>query len=164
MGAVVLLGGLALLPTVHDAYYGGRLAVVPDDASLPINLVLPPSRLLWIRDPEVATLVTNQVRGLLYRASTITRSGPEYRQLAIGFHGLQLLWGLFALPVLLPRSGLSATARVLWLVPLVYLGVHVFYVQYYYPRHIVVGHLAMGVVAAYLLSPAGRATPPAEEP
>jgi hypothetical protein len=137
------------------------VALSPADATLPINLVLPPGRLMRVgSDPEAAAIAASQLRGLVYRASTITGAGPEYRQLALGFHGLQLLWALLVFPVVLPRSGLHASARVLWLLPLAYLGVHLFYVQYYYyPRHIIIGHLAMGVVATYLLSPralAGR--------
>jgi hypothetical protein len=34
--------------------------------------------------------------------------------------------------------------------PLVYLGVHlVYHVEFYYPRHVIAGHLAMGLVTLF---------------
>lgn len=159
VAAAGLLGAVTLLPAVHDGYYGGQMILVPVDATLPINLELPPSQLLRVgTDPKVRALAESQIWGMLYRASVVTRSGPESRQLALGFYGLQLLWAVLALPVLLGRKCLSPTARLLWPVPALYLGVHLFYVQfYYYPRHIVIGHLAMGIVSSYLLSQVARA-------
>ena len=50
--------------------------------------------------------------------------------------------------------------RLTWLLllwPATFLGVHFFYTPlYYYPRHLVAGYLAMGLVAAYVAGGRGR--------
>ncbi|MGH7319331.1 MAG: hypothetical protein ACRELA_06855 [Candidatus Rokuibacteriota bacterium] len=162
MAASLLLVTIAMIPVLHNVYYGRRVAPLPASVGIPKNLVLHPSRLLQLgRDPGVAGFALSQIRGTVYLASFITRSGREARQLALAFHGLQLLWGLTALGVMLERRRFSTTAKLLVILPILYLGVHIFYqVDVYYPRHIVIGHFAMGVVAAYLLSPAARAERP----
>lgn len=68
------------------------------------------------------------------------------------------MWGLSLLGVLWSWRRVSWAAKFLMLVPIIYLAVHMFYqVTVYYPRHIIIGHLAMGVVAIYSLSPYARA-------
>ena len=57
--------------------------------------------------------------------------------------------------------GMPWRARLLVLVPALYLGVHLFWVVLvYYPRHVVIGYLAVGIVAMYVAA-TGRAAPPA---
>ena len=57
------------------------------------------------------------------------------------------MWLLAVVTVFFRDGSPRNIPRLLLFVPVLFLGVHVFYqVWVYYPRHIVIGYLAMGVV------------------
>jgi hypothetical protein len=144
--AGLLLAACLALPAVHNAYYGGVWVPLTRMATIPQTLVLPPARLVREWD-ERATwrMVASQLRGVLALAPDLDPA------LAVSLHGLQLAWLGAGMLVLWGRRG-DGALRLALLAPLLYLGVHVFYkVWTYYPRHVLAGHVAMGVVTLLAL-------------
>jgi hypothetical protein len=77
--------------------------------------------------------------------------------LRLAMHGLQVAWLLAAAAVIATWRRVDWLTRLLVFWPVALLGVHLFYTPlYYYPRHLVAGYLAMGLVAAYVASGRGR--------
>ena len=71
--------------------------------------------------------------------------GDELSRTAM--RGLQILWAATCILALRRRGFARGTKLLLLGLPLLYLGVHLVYVvDDYYPRHIIAGHLAMGLV------------------
>jgi hypothetical protein len=150
--ALVLVIGL--LPLAHNLYYGGRWVFVTSSADIPANLVFPPARWLAVaHDAEARDAAWTHLRYLLY----LTSSGEGLLQPVM--HGLQAAWILAALLVARRwRQPLVRTTLPL-LVPALYLGVHLVYTAtIYYPRHLISGYLAMGVVALYAARSATRSS------
>ncbi len=141
--ALVLLMGL--LPLAHNLYYGRRWVFVTSSADLPANLSFPPTRWLTIvHDAEARDAAWTHVRYLLY----LTSSGEALLQPVM--HGLQAAWILAVF--LVARRWRWSWIRVspLLVLPALYLGVHLVYTTtIYFPRHLISGYLAMGVVALY---------------
>ena len=79
---------------------------------------------------------------------------PERERFSkLTMRGLQWVWLATAIVALSSRR-VPGITRVLLLVPLLYFIVHLLYVvDVYYPRHIIAGHLALGLS---LLCAAGR--------
>jgi hypothetical protein len=74
--------------------------------------------------------------------------GQGIGSIAVYFHWLQGMWLVSSGILLLTRRQGLEIARLLLALPILFLMVHLFYqVNLYYPRHIVIGHLAMGLVA-----------------
>ena len=149
---VVILAVVCLLPVSHNLYYGGRFVWLPTSATIPENLVLQPSTFweAW-HDETARKRVLDQLDYLLYgpvahRDLRLTGAG-----LFPVFRGLQAVW-VFALVLGLRRlwrSGERGDLIVL-VTPAWFLATHLFYqLEVYYPRHIVIGHLAMAAVALY---------------
>ncbi|MBI4246543.1 MAG: hypothetical protein HY614_05090 [Candidatus Rokubacteria bacterium] len=139
MGVIVLAG--VALPAAHNAYYGGRLVLTTTSGQIPTNLVLPPRTVFQAAyDRGARAAVSRQVRSLFFLE-------PHPRgALWLGFHGLQLVWVVSAVALLASPKERSLVSLGLIAVPMVFLAVHLFYqVGVYYPRHIVIGHVAMGV-------------------
>lgn len=157
LGALVLAAFLLALPAVHNLYYGGQLAMT--GKSQPHLLRLPPQ--LWPRilgDPAALREALNQIDHLFYLnpVDDPPPRGDEPSRNAM--RGLQVLW-LATCVLAVRRWGFAPGAKLLlYTLPLAYLGVHfVFVVDDYYPRHVIVGHLAMGLVT---LNAVGRGWPP----
>jgi hypothetical protein len=158
---ILLLAATAALPTAHNVYYGRELSVLPSEHAVTRTLPMPPSR--WLRisdDDEAAAQAWTQVGAVTY-TSRIGLGTPfvptvaSHAVLLVACRGLQVMWGLAA--ILLFGARASTTARLLLIVPVLYLSVHLFYqVSDYHPRFIVIGYLAMGAVA--MLAVRERAT------
>jgi hypothetical protein len=140
--ASALVLALGLLPLAHNRYYGGRWVFVTSSADLPANLVFPPARWLTIvHDASAREAAWTHVRYVLY----LTTSGEGFLQPVM--HGLQAAWILAAVLVA-RRWRRSWASALLLLLPVLYLGVHLVYTAtIYYPRHLISGYLAMGIVA-----------------
>ena len=143
----------ALLPLAHNLYYGGRWVLFTTTAAVPATLALPPAR--WpalLHDPGARALAWTQVQHLVFWL-------PQQDQtLDLAVHGLQAAWLLAIAMVGLRRVRASAPTVVLLALPAVYLAVHFAYdATSYFPRHVIVGYLAMGLVALYV---AGRPARP----
>jgi hypothetical protein len=156
LAVLVLVAIILSLPTWHNLYYGGRLAVA--GKSQPHLVRLPPRA--WIHildDPALMKEALNQLDHIFY-VRPVDDPPPRGDALSrLVIRGLQVLW-LATCLVALRRRGFAPGAKALLLgLPLLYLGVHfVFVVDDYYPRHIIAGHLAMGLVS---LNALGRGWP-----
>jgi hypothetical protein len=148
-GTVAVLAlsvGILSLPAVHNWYYGGRLSLTGDSPAH--NLRLPPSKWLRVpRDPIVRVEALNHVDHVLY-LNPVDDPFPRGDALSrLAIRGLQVLWLTTCVLVLRRRGFALDTVALLVSLPLLYLGVHLVYVvDDYYPRHIIAGHLAMGLV------------------
>jgi hypothetical protein len=149
--ALGVFGVIAVLPLAHNLVYGHQFVVSSTSGTIPDNLDMPPAvlaRALGADGPER--------RALLHKGALMLHAahGPQFMVedaptdwvTDLGFHGLQAVWLATGLALLLARALDLRTA--LWLTPALYLGLHAVYVIHiYYPRHIVAGYLAMGLVS-----------------
>jgi hypothetical protein len=140
IAAGLMFGAVALLPTLHNYYYGGRLVPLTTSAGIPANLVLPPVRLLDVaRDAEVRTRLRTQVERMLY-------VGGSDRVFGMAVRGLQVLW-VVTIGAWAVTGRASLPLALLVGLPVCYLVPHVFYqATHGYPRHFLIGYLAMGAV------------------
>jgi hypothetical protein len=146
LGALTLAALILLIPGWHNLYYGGQLAVI--GRPQPHLLRLPPEK--WPRildDLTVRRQALNQLDHVFY-VNPVDDPPPRGDALSrLAMRGLQVLW-LTACVLALRRRGFARGTKALLLgLPLLYLGVHLVYVvDDYYPRHVIAGHLAMGLV------------------
>jgi hypothetical protein len=85
--------------------------------------------------------------------------------LKVVLHSLQILWLAVAVGTFLRRRAVPLQARLLLLLPFLYMAPHVFFFStIYYPRHIISPHLAMGIVSMYALKEMFRGNPHAASP
>ena len=161
--AAGVLAVLAVMPAAHNYAYGDRLVWTTTSATHESNLQFTPAGWLaaW-RDDGARAQAVQHLENVLYTGRNTQRLDrswpwPLYR-------GLQALW-LTALGTVLVagfghgfrrrkgRAWESGDLRRLavLLTPAVFLAPFLFYqgVDGYYPRHIVIGYLAMGAVALY---------------
>jgi hypothetical protein len=135
---LVVLGSLPLL---HNLYYGHRaeLLTASRGAALEVPISAIP-RSLW--DSNARALIWSHLSWML--DVSVKSSAPLMDSLRV----LQVAW-LVAVVLVWRRSNAPTWMRALMLLPVAYLGIHlVFQVSVYYPRHVVVGHLAMGMAIA----------------
>ena len=143
---------VASLPLAHNLYYGRRPVPFTTSGTDKATLTLPPGQLVTIgHNANARARAVAQIRQTLYLEPL---PDPGLR---LAMHGLQAAWLLTAVGVIGAWRRIDRPARLLVLCPVAFLGVHLFYTPlYYYPRHLVAGYLAMGLVAAYLAGGRGR--------
>jgi hypothetical protein len=144
IGAGLLFGAVALLPSLHNYHYGGRLVPLTTSAGIPQNLVLPPAQLLEIaQDAGIRDRLRVQVERMLYVG------GPD-RVVTLAVRGLQVTW-LVAMGAWAVAGRAGFPLALLVSLPAAYLLPHLFYqATHAYPRHFLIGYFAMG--AAVLLA------------
>ncbi len=153
--AVGVFGALAALPAVHNYVYGERLVWTTTSATISQNLRIPPARYLDLRSDEaLRAQVVEHLEGILYSGAEADR-GDRLRPWPV-YRGLQVLWLTAAIVLFVRRRGSRPRERVdlatvmTLASPVVFLAPHLFWqVDVYYPRHIVIGYLAMGAAALY---------------
>lgn len=161
--ALACLLAVSLLPAVHNVVYGGRLVFFADSATIPMNVPLPPADVIDLCcDAEVRDVFARQAR----MVAVIGTAAPVGFVVIIRY--IQFAW-LVSLGVLwLHRKRASATTFLVAALPAAFLVPHVFYqVGVYYPRHIVLGYLLMGLAAAHVFGAVVRPDAPGsrrEEP
>jgi hypothetical protein len=115
---------------------------------MPQNLLVAPVTIVesgW--DVDTSTLVRRQLDGVLQTGDIRSQEMMQGGDLVPVTRGLQVMWLLAVVTVFFRDGSPRNIPRLLLFVPVLFLGVHVFYqVWVYYPRHIVIGYLAMGVV------------------
>ncbi len=146
LGALTLTALILSLPGLHNLYYGGQLALT--GKSQPHLLRLPPA--MWPRmldDTAVLKEALNQLDHVFY-INPVHDPPPRGDELSrAAMRGLQILWAATCVLALRRRGFARGTKLLLVGLPLLYLGVHLIYVvDDYYPRHVIAGHLAMGLV------------------
>lgn len=145
--AAGLLGVVAVLPATHNLYYGQRFVLSTTTAAIPENLDLPPGRLVrsvWSDGPD-GLVALHKMRLMTHLTELKAHLTQNTVLTEIAFHGLQVAWGVALLGMLVAK--IPPRQSLLLLTPALYLGVHLVYqIHVYYPRHVVVGYLAMGIV------------------
>ena len=154
--AALTAGGLclaiALLPLVHNVFYGAAWVLFATTGDHPKNITAPPGRwLAMFHDPGARALVETHLRHLAFWLRS-----PDV-MLDLAAHGLQVAWLAAIVGVACRRIRVPARTVALLALPAAYLAVHLFYdATNYFPRHVVVAYLAMGLVA---LQVTGSAAP-----
>lgn len=138
----LVFAAIAALPLIHNVYYGGKWVVSTTSAGIPQNLEINPF------DPASrATLRTQasaHLQAMFYYGVPASYWGGG--RLLWLYHGLQVVWAAAVL-LLLVRRPFPWQSVAVAMVPVLYLGVHFFYqIAPYYPRHILIGYLAAGLV------------------
>lgn len=152
--AVVAAAFLAvlMLPLAHNLWFGGRAVAFTTSGSIPENLIFRPERILALyEDPGARAILAAQARALLYCVPYEGRSLPQ----AMAYHGLLVVWvAMLAGTVVSWLRWRGSIVRVVALAsPLGFMVVHLFYqVTTYYPRHLVVSYLAIGLLVLDELS------------
>jgi len=138
-----------LLPLAHNVYYGGQAVLFTSSYLIPSNLDMPPEHLIKsVYDINLRTLLLDRLGDIFYFSELSSNFNK------IIFHGLQSMWVVVIISCIISWRQVSWDSKLLLSLPLLYLGIHLIYqVNVYYPRHIVVGHMAMGLVAAYMMHP-----------
>jgi hypothetical protein len=146
VAALVLVALMLTLPAWHNLYYAGQLAFVGKDQ--PHLVRLPVEQ--WPRivsDPKIRMVALDQLDHDFY-LNPVNDPPPRGDDVArAAMRWLQILW-LATCVLVFRRGGFDpVTTAALVGLPLLYIGVHfVYVVDDYYPRHILVGHFAMGLV------------------
>lgn len=150
MKSAIIMIAISLLPLAHNLFYGGKGFLFTSSTRTSANLALPPSELTSVfSDSTVRASTVRQLRAMFY----LRDDEPKVPALTIAFHGLQLMWGAAIVLALVTWRKITWKGKALLLIPLLYIGVHLFYqVTVYYPRHIIAGHMAMGLVAYWISS------------
>ena len=145
--AGLLALGIALLPLLHNIYFGGEWEPTATSGAMSLNLVLTPTTwLAYFRgDPAAVETVREQMEMLFLIKEAPRSMWPTLVVLAVCLLGWLVTCG---------RAIARRRAKDLaWLaVPLCFLAIHLVYgVSTYYPRHIVVGYLSMAAVSTVIL-------------
>jgi hypothetical protein len=157
---------IAVLPAIHNVAYGNRL-VLSTTSGGGVNREISFTELPHVfSDDDVGNRLKTHVRDILYAPPTEevkTRASgtpAHFRHLRLPLRGLLALWLAVLVKALLAlrRRSLSLTGWLLLLLPVAYLAPHLIYnVDVYYPRHILIGYLAMGVSAIGAIAEMGAA-------
>lgn len=162
--AIGVLAVVAIMPALHNYIYGERLVWTTTSATHESNLQFAPARWLTVwYDGEAREEALKHLESVFYAGSRTTDGSPPW----LVYRALQALWVIALCSVLVTRSG-DATRRLkpgardhadlrfvlVLLTPALFLAPYLFYQgeDGYFPRHIVIGHLAMGAVALYAAS------------
>jgi hypothetical protein len=146
--AAGLFLGFALLPLAHNLYYGGQWIFFTNARSIDVALA---------RHSQGATFAWADIRLLLLLVPvpSLVMRLPSY--------GLLLAWLVAGAATLRARPRTSWSAVALIPLPALYLAVYlVFEVRDYFPRHLVVAYLAMGLVALHAAARGIRRDDPLE--
>jgi hypothetical protein len=151
---------------IHNAVYGGELALVRAEPVVggvtahgtDSGVSALGAFVKAFSDPAVRAQMADRARAILYLPFAFP-TDLETLVRRVAFHGLQLAWLAAVVWAVAARRSTSLTAKGMLLLPVVALGPYLaLNVTAYYPRQIVLGYVAMGVSALYLLGSAGGAT------
>ena len=163
-GMLLVATALLLLPLAHNVYYGGRAVPFTSSSDITQNRVIRLDRLVAVtHDDGVRAMLARQLRHVVvaFPQSPPLTGVPHDWTLWLGcVRALQVVW-LVACAAAVIRRGMDAASLLIAATPLLYLAVHVVYqVETYYPRHVIMGHLACGIAASYLATRPSRARTP----
>jgi hypothetical protein len=152
LAVAVLMLAMFSLPAAHNLYYGGQLVWTTLQAQGPGATAIAPREVGGLlRDPAVREKVWYQVDHMFYLHTVRDRFPRGDWMSWVAIRGIQVVWLAVAL-LTLARRVAPGTTKVLMGLPLAYLVVHlVYHVEFYYPRHIIAGHLAMALVTLYAI-------------
>ena len=163
--AAATLATISLMPALHDIYYGGQLEFLTRSAVIPQNLVLRPAH-YWqaLNDQDLREKIDRQIDWIVYGSSANDAVGGGLLGI---IRGLQAVWlgtllallfrptnrrgNLWRTTLRFLRSPDDVRDLCIVLTPIWFLAAHLFYqVDVYYPRHIVMGYVAMATTALYV--------------
>lgn len=161
LGVAVLL---LLLPLAHNVYYGGQAVPFTSSSDIAQNRIIRLDQLVTVmHDDGVRATLLRQLRHVVVafpQAPPLAGVPHEWTVWWTSVRAVQLLWLVTCVSAVLRRR-VDATSALVGLAPLLYLSVHVVYqVETYYPRHVIIGHLACGIAASYLATRPARARTP----
>jgi hypothetical protein len=145
--AGVLAAGIALLPLLHNLYYGRQWVLSATSGNLPVNLILLPSTwLAFLRGDPAATQTVREQMGMLFLIADAPRSMlPTLAAMGACAAG----WLAVVIRAIIRRRGEDLPILA---VPIFFLAIHLIYgVSTYYPRHIVAAYISMAIVAILVL-------------
>jgi hypothetical protein len=145
--AGVLAAGIALLPLLHNLYYGRQWVLSATSGNLPVNLILLPSTwLAFLRGDPAATQTVREQMGMLFLIVDAPRSMlPTLAAMGACLAG----WLAVVIHAIVRRRGEDLPILA---VPIFFLAIHLIYgVSTYYPRHIVAAYISMAIVAILVL-------------
>jgi len=146
----------ALLPLAHNLYYGGEWILFTNARSINVALARPAGLLGRAPGGRIVTLAWADIRLLLLLGPLpgLATRLPAY--------GLLLAWLVAAGATVRAWPRAPWPAVTLMALPALYLSVYlVFEVRDYFPRHLIIAYLAMGLAGIYVVSGRGwRATAP----
>ena len=139
---------VASLPMIHNFYYGGELVLTTTSATIPQNLIVSPAQVIAAAsDADSRAVIRRQLDGVLQIGAARAQRMVQGADMLPAVRALQALWLLAIATTFTAGKRAGGIPRIVLLVPGLFLGVHLFYqVWVYYPRHIVIGYLAMGAV------------------
>jgi hypothetical protein len=146
------------LPLLHNVAYGGQFTFFTTNAGSADVIGVEPSRLLDLpSDSAVRDRVGDQLARAFYLPPLVVNdSRPDVRvdDVKLYVYGLELLWLAALAAASVFRRRLSTPALVGLALPLVALLPYAVYdLVVYYPRHPVIGWLAMGIAVLLVCSP-----------
>jgi len=152
---------IALLPAVHNLVYGHELVFLPTNSKHPQAVVLHLRDIPRLfSDPEVHNRFTSQLRRLIYMRPS-DREVREALGMAIAYaksvevviRTIQIAWVLTVVVVLARWRRTTAVSKLMLLLPISFLAPHIFlHVVFYFPRHIMVGYVAMAASVMYVVA------------
>ncbi len=152
--AGILMAGISLLPLAHNLAFGHQWVLTTTSSGASVNIAVPPSTWLFFfrGDPAAAGTVREQL-GMLFLITDAPRSMiPSLAAMGSLFLGWLVAVGY----------GFRSRKLLSWMwlaTPLVYLFLHLFYVvNNYYPRHIAIIYLSMGIIAVLALISEARSS------
>lgn len=158
---------LALLP-LHNLVYGDSATVLPESGNSPTITSFPVERFGDVfTNAEARAQFEDQIVHILYLPHENYESRTTYRSanLAWFVHGLQLAWLGGVVYALLRRRRFRWSAFALLAAPIALLVPFLSWTPYYYyPRHMILGYVLMGVSILYLFSPLARRDNGAAQP
>jgi hypothetical protein len=145
--AGLLAAGIALLPLLHNLFYGRQWVLSATSGNLPVNLILLPSTwLAFLRGDPTATETVREQMGMLILIADVPRSTlPALAAMGACLAG----WLAVVIHAIIRCRGEDLPILA---VPIFFLAIHFIYgVSTYYPRHIVAAYISMAVVAILVL-------------
>jgi hypothetical protein len=160
LACLVCLPVLAL-PLLHNVTYGGEFTFFTTNAGSSDVIGVEPSKLLDVpSDSSLRDRVGDQLARAFYLPPVIVNDvRPDVRvdDVKLYVYGLELLWVAALGAACVHRRRLSTAASAGLALPLVALLPYAVYdLVVYYPRHPVIGWLAMGIAVLLVCSPRGR--------
>jgi hypothetical protein len=158
IAGLAVFAAIALLPAIHNLHYGGRFVVLPETPRIPVNFPLPPGRLIRVCcDSSVRGTFVSQLRGVTVLDAPSWGRPEATARFAASVALLQVLWLASLMGLWLNRRKSSPTMFMVAALPLAFLLPHIsLQVYVYYPRHVVVGYLMMGLAAAFVMGELAR--------
>ena len=160
---------IALLPAVHNLIYGHELVFLPTNGDHPQNIVIHLREVAKLfSDPDVHNRFTSQLRRLVYMRPSAREIGEALgnaiaysKSVEVVIRIIQISWILAVSAVVARWKRTTTVSKLMLLLPISFLAPHIFiHVVFYFPRHIMVGYVAMAASVMYVVCDSERSWVP----